>query len=107
MFRYNDYTKNNEMFHRKCRTRGEIVTEFAAVAQQVWSGNVKSIAPRDLRYTIGQYEKMFSGYEQQDAHEFLTILMDLLHSELQITRKEVNKLIFTTSYPSKSDPLKQ
>lgn len=63
--------------------------ELAAVTNQLWSGNVKNIAPRDLRYTIGQYEKMFSGYDQQDAHEFLTILMDLLHSELEIRKQEV------------------
>lgn len=26
---------------------------------------------------------MFRGIEQQDSHEFLTILMDWLHSDLQ------------------------
>lgn len=37
-----------------------------------------------MRYAIGEYQKMFSGYDQQDSHEFLTILIDMLHSELQI-----------------------
>lgn len=32
---------------------------------------------------------MFSGYEQQDSHEFLTILIDRLHSELQMPIGEV------------------
>lgn len=77
------------MLFRDARTKGQISVELAAVANQLRSGNVKNIAPRDLRYIIGQYEKMFSGYDQQDAHEFLTILMDLLHSELQIREQKV------------------
>lgn len=32
---------------------------------------------------LGQYQKIFRGFDQQDSHEFLTILMDWLHSDLQ------------------------
>lgn len=56
---------------------------------ELWSGRYKSVAPRNFRYAIGQFEKMFSGYEQQDSHEFLTILIDRLHSELQTAVNEV------------------
>ena len=31
---------------------------------------------------MGKYKSSFSGYEQQDSHEFLTILVDWLHEEL-------------------------
>ncbi|KAF7413846.1 hypothetical protein HZH68_002335 [Vespula germanica] len=32
---------------------------------------------------IGQYKLQFSSYEQQDSHEFLTFLLDWMHSELK------------------------
>lgn len=67
-----------------------ITEELAVVCSEVWSGRFKSIAPRSLRYVIGQYQKMFSGYDQQDSHEFLTILLDMLHLELQIAMDQVN-----------------
>jgi ubiquitin C-terminal hydrolase len=31
---------------------------------------------------VGRYKSSFRGYEQQDSHEFLTILVDWLHEEL-------------------------
>lgn len=32
--------------------------------------------------TIGKYHRSFRGYEQQDSHEFITILLDWLHEEM-------------------------
>lgn len=86
--------ENHFKFHflfcnSKSKTRGQITDEFAAVIVELWNGKYKSIAPRDFRYVFGQYQKMFSGYEQQDSHEFLTILMDNLHLELELTLDEV------------------
>lgn len=74
---------------RKSKTGGRISEEFAALIAELWTGKSKSIAPRDFRYVFGQFEKAFSGYEQQDSHELLTILMDHLHSELQMRLNEV------------------
>lgn len=51
----------------------------------LWSGKYKSVAPRNLRMAIGEYQPVFGTYAQQDSHEFLTIFIDLLHSELQFS----------------------
>uniref|UniRef100_A0A1A9VF11 Ubiquitin carboxyl-terminal hydrolase n=1 Tax=Glossina austeni TaxID=7395 RepID=A0A1A9VF11_GLOAU len=75
--KYKNYVSRNN------KTRGEIVDEVAALIKMLWTGGYKYVASRDLKYVIGQYQKMFRGYEQQDSHEFLTILMDWLHSDLQ------------------------
>uniref|UniRef100_A0A1B0BMZ2 Ubiquitin carboxyl-terminal hydrolase n=1 Tax=Glossina palpalis gambiensis TaxID=67801 RepID=A0A1B0BMZ2_9MUSC len=75
--KYKNYVSRNN------KTRGEIVDEVAAIIKMLWTGGYKYVASRDLKYIIGQYQKMFRGYEQQDSHEFLTILMDWLHSDLQ------------------------
>lgn len=69
--------------NRRGKTQGRITEEFAALCSELWSGKYKSVSPKCFRYAIGQFEKMFSGYEQQDSHEFLTILIDRFHSELQ------------------------
>lgn len=42
------------------------------------------MAPRDFRSVFGQEYKIFASYEQQDSHEFLVHLLDVLHSELEI-----------------------
>ncbi|PNF28268.1 hypothetical protein B7P43_G06644 [Cryptotermes secundus] len=63
-------------------TRGEVAEEVAAVVSALWSGQYRSIACRDLKNVVGQHRKQFQGCEQQDSHEFLTILMDWLHEDL-------------------------
>uniref|UniRef100_T1PIN0 ubiquitinyl hydrolase 1 n=1 Tax=Musca domestica TaxID=7370 RepID=T1PIN0_MUSDO len=75
--KYKNYISRNN------KTKGQIVEEVAALIKVLWNGNYKCVASKDLRYVIGQYQKMFRGIEQQDSHEFLTILMDWLHSDLQ------------------------
>lgn len=73
----------------KSKTHGQITEELAHLAKEIWSGKYKSVAPRDFRSVFGQEYKMFASYEQQDSHEFLVYLVDILHSELQIPMDEV------------------
>lgn len=40
-----------------------------------------SLYSRD-KNAVGRFKSSFRGYEQQDSHEFLTILVDWLHEEL-------------------------
>lgn len=73
----------------KSKTHGQITEELAYLAKEIWSGKYKSVAPRDFRSAFGQVYKMFASYEQQDSHEFLVHLVDILHSELQIPMDDV------------------
>jgi ubiquitin carboxyl-terminal hydrolase 8 len=68
--------------HHNNSTQGEVAEEVAAVVRALWSGQFRSIACRDLKSVVGEHRKQFQGYEQQDSHEFLTILMDWLHEDL-------------------------
>lgn len=66
-------------------TGGKLVTEFAKVVEQVWIDPSDSvIAPRDLKYVIGQHAPMFMGYSQQDSQELVTFLLDGLHEDLNL-----------------------
>ncbi|PSN37265.1 hypothetical protein C0J52_17324 [Blattella germanica] len=74
------YRKN--VNHYNNSTRGEVAEEVAVLIKALWSGQYRSVACRDLKSVVGQHRKQFQGYEQQDSHEFLTILMDWLHEDL-------------------------
>lgn len=56
----------------------------------MWSGKFKSISPRDFRSVIGKQNGMFATYDQQDSHEFLLFLIDILHSELEFPLDDVS-----------------
>lgn len=70
-------------------TEGRVVKEVAALIRELWSGQCRYIASKDLRRIVGQYQQEFSGIDQQDSHEFLTILIDWLHSDLQTLQSSV------------------
>ncbi|XP_070547285.1 LOW QUALITY PROTEIN: ubiquitin carboxyl-terminal hydrolase 8-like [Ptychodera flava] len=61
---------------------GEVAEEFAVLINAMWSGQYKSIAPRDFKSTVSKFVPQFAGYEQQDSQEFLLFLLDGLHEDL-------------------------
>ncbi|XP_067653000.1 ubiquitin carboxyl-terminal hydrolase 8-like [Haliotis asinina] len=61
---------------------GEMVDDYAIVLKALWNGQYRCITPRDLKNTVGKYNPMFAGYQQQDSQEFLTFLLDGLHEGL-------------------------
>lgn len=77
--------------YSKSKTHGIITEELAELCKQVWSGQYKSVAARDFRSAIGQEYKIFASYDQQDAHEFMVILIDIMHLELQIPMEIVRQ----------------
>ncbi|CAK1594200.1 unnamed protein product [Parnassius mnemosyne] len=80
-----------EHVNRSNSTRGAIAEELAAVVRALWSGQYRFIAIKDLRNEVGKHQRAFRGNEQQDSHEFLTILMDWLHLDLQFSIKPPQK----------------
>jgi len=63
-------------------TGGKLAEEFWSVIRKIWSGNHTYIAPKDLKYTLGNFAPQFSGYRQHDAQELLAFLLDGLHEDL-------------------------
>ena len=70
-------------------TRGEVAVEYAELVKALWSGQFKSIAPVDLKRIVGKYRLAFAGYSQQDAHEFYSFLMDMLHNDVNEIKHKV------------------
>lgn len=72
-----------KQFRRTSKTQRQIADEVSAVMREIWLNKHRHIASNDLRRVVGQCKQIFRGSEQQDSHEFLTILMDWLHLDLQ------------------------
>lgn len=72
-----DINRTNILGHK-----GEVVEEFGVIMKAMWSGLYKSIRPRDFKFTIGKVCEMFAGNEPQDARDFMHVLLDGLHEDL-------------------------
>jgi len=66
----------------KFGSNGELAVELAEMLKQLWSSQFKCISPKDFRSCISTHMPLFTGNEQQDAHEFFTMLMEKLHADL-------------------------
>ncbi|KAH3764363.1 ubiquitin carboxyl-terminal hydrolase 15 [Pelomyxa schiedti] len=79
----NDLTTNNSL-----GMDGQIAEQYAGLMNILWSGKYEMVAPRELKTTIGKYAKQFNGYNQHDAHELISFLLDGLHEDLNRTTKK-------------------
>ncbi|XP_032294938.1 ubiquitin carboxyl-terminal hydrolase Usp2 isoform X3 [Drosophila virilis] len=60
----------------------QILHEFAKLIQEMWTTNVHSVTPMELKRAFSTKHRMYSDYNQQDAQEFLRFFLDSLHSAL-------------------------
>ncbi|XP_026288605.1 ubiquitin carboxyl-terminal hydrolase 8 [Frankliniella occidentalis] len=90
-------------------TRGEVADEVAHVIRNLWMGQYRSIACRDFKRVVGKHMDQFRGCGQQDAHEFLTFLMDWLHNDLKMLKedhvKEISNSLAGSNKSSNVDAL--
>ncbi|GAB6031994.1 Ubiquitin carboxyl-terminal hydrolase 8 [Chamberlinius hualienensis] len=77
-----------EHLNRSGKFKGILVDEFAAIIQALHVGQYRSIAPKDFRNVISQYDNTFESCEQQDPQEFLNCVIDNLHEELKISKSD-------------------
>ena len=71
---------------------GEIARVFAKFVREIWTGESAVVVPYNLKQVIGHFAPQFAGFMQQDAHEFITVLLDGLHEDL-------NRVISKPYYP--------
>ncbi|PIA13669.1 cysteine proteinase [Coemansia reversa NRRL 1564] len=64
------------------RERAEVVIEFSQLLELMWRGQYSYISPSRFRLAIGDCSEQFEGDNQEDAHEFASFLLDVLHESL-------------------------
>ncbi|KAJ3206717.1 CSN-associated deubiquitinating enzyme Ubp12 [Clydaea vesicula] len=70
---------------------GKVAEDYAKLIRDLWEtgeNRPTSVAPRSFKYTMGQFNSMFSGYHQQDSQELLGSLLDGLHEDLNRIKKK-------------------
>lgn len=62
--------------------KGHLAVEYAKLLRDLWSGDLRVIAPLKLKCLIGRYKPQFNDFQQHDAQELLAFLLDGLHEDL-------------------------
>ena len=74
-----------------------LIKEFINLLKEKWIEEKKAIAPKKFKEICGEYNETFKGFDQQDAHDFYTFLVDSLHEDTNIkttyTKVEENENI--------------
>ncbi len=61
---------------------GALARAYAGVLKSLWYGTHSSVPPTKFKQTLARFSPMFEGYEQHDAQELATFLLDGLHEDL-------------------------
>lgn len=74
--------------------KGRVAESYAKLVKDMWNDGYRCVVPSPFKKVIGEFQTQFSGYEQQDAHEFLGFVLDGLHEDLnrKTVKPHVNKI---------------
>jgi ubiquitin carboxyl-terminal hydrolase 19 len=67
-------------------TGGVLAEAWGTLTQNMFGGEYSAVAPREFKLELGKKASQFQGTSQQDAHEFLTFVLDALHEDLNRVR---------------------
>ncbi|XP_037092293.1 ubiquitin carboxyl-terminal hydrolase 11-like [Pollicipes pollicipes] len=73
-----------EDLNRQSATRGEVAEEVAQLLTIIWSGKFRFVSPHRLRAVIGAQRGDFGGTRPHDAHEYILLLLEWLHDDLNV-----------------------
>lgn len=79
-----DLSPSKDKMRSELGSGGRLAKCFGQLIRQIWSQRYQILAPRKLKMLIGKYLALFSGFEQQDAHELLIYLLEGLHQDLKV-----------------------
>ncbi|KAG7395866.1 Ubiquitin carboxyl-terminal hydrolase 32 [Phytophthora boehmeriae] len=62
--------------------QGKLAEVYGKLAEDMWCVKAKSISPRNFKKSIGKFNEVFRGNDQQDAQELLAFLLSGLSEDL-------------------------
>lgn len=81
---------NHINFNSQYGSNGELSVEFGALVERLNAHRHRYIEPKSFREAIVKHIG-FAGNEQQDSHEFMMMLFDKLHHDLNLHGKDKYK----------------
>ncbi|CAF0751906.1 unnamed protein product [Adineta steineri] len=71
-----------------------IINEYRKLMEKIWSGKYKSIAPSLLLAHIKDNLPRYDSYRQQDAQEFMSHFLNLIHAEFSTRETFITDLFY-------------
>jgi ubiquitin carboxyl-terminal hydrolase 4/11 len=68
--------------HNVLGSKGRVAEAYGELMKEMWCGTKRKTAPFEIKKSIGSVVVQFRGYNQQDSHEFLHYLIDILNEDL-------------------------
>ena len=88
------YFRNEINTGNKLGSNGSVAMRYFNLLCEMWIGDGKRINPEVFVKTFKKLKSQFAGSRQQDAQEFLSVLLDQLHEDLnRITDKPYIELL--------------
>ncbi|CAD8047703.1 unnamed protein product [Paramecium sonneborni] len=82
-------------------TKGQLVKKVGSLIKKMWCGDKQTITPINYKKAVGQFQPMFSGYDQHDSSELITFVLDGIHEDLNRVKKK--PYIETQAYDGRPD----
>ena len=86
------------------KTKGKLIKEFINLLKLKWKDGIKNITPNKFKQICGEYNENFQNFEQQDAYDFYTFLLESLHEDTNIKSNKI-KLKNPENYNSTEEEL--
>lgn len=65
---------------------GSLMANFSTLLSKMWSGRYNVLQPTEFKLTLGAYHSQFKDYRQHDCQEFLALLLDTLHEQMNLAK---------------------
>ncbi|XP_033335346.2 uncharacterized protein LOC117225727 [Megalopta genalis] len=69
---------------------GSLMAHFSVLLSKMWSGRYSVLRPIEFKQTLGAYHSQFKDYRQHDCQEFLALLLDSLHEQMNTAKGTKN-----------------
>nr|XP_050864838.1 uncharacterized protein LOC127070644 isoform X2 [Vespula vulgaris] len=81
---------------------GSLMAHFSGLLCKMWSGKYSVLKPTEFKQTLGVYHSQFKDYRQHDCQEFLALLLDSLHEQMNTAKSSKNCHVPVTTSTAKS-----
>ena len=81
---YNDINKSN-----RDGAGGKLAIAWSQLIEYYWNSKYSYGNPKEIKRIVGAKIRKFSGYQQQDSNEFMTVFLEILGEDLNNANKKI------------------